>query len=198
VFGLSALHFGLYALDQQFDWVQVARETVLRIYLTMGAIALIGLAVLAATSSDRAITRLGSARRNRLHRAIYVLAALAAVHFLLRSRTDAFEPMLMCGLLAWLMGYRLLHKRTGDVTPRALVGLAAASGVLTAVAEVAWHAAATGVDPLRILAANLDVAYGLRPAWWVLIAGLAAAAAGWRFRFVLQRPAAHMTSSNAA
>jgi sulfoxide reductase heme-binding subunit YedZ len=198
VFGLSALHFGLYALDQQFDWVQVARETVLRIYLAVGAIALVGLAVLAATSSDRAVARLGSVRWNLLHRAIYVLAVLSAVHFLLRSRTDTFEPMLMFGLLAWLMGYRLLHKRTGDVTPPALVGLAAASSVVTAVAEVAWHAAATGVDPLRILAANLDIAYGLRPAWWVLIAGLVAAAAGWRFRLVPQRPAARMTSSNAA
>jgi len=198
VFGLSALHFGLYALDQQFDWAQVARETVLRIYLAVGAIALVGLAVLAGTSSDRAVARLGSARWNVLHRAIYGLAALSAVHFLLRSRTDTFEPMLMFGLLAWLMGYRLLHKRTGDVTPPALVGLAAASSVVTAVAEVAWHAAATGVDPLRILAANLDIAYGLRPAWWVLMAGLTAAAAGWRFRLVPQRPAARMTSSNAA
>jgi sulfoxide reductase heme-binding subunit YedZ len=198
VFGLSALHFGLYALDQQFDWVHVARETVLRIYLAIGAIALIGLAALAATSSDRAVARLGSARWNLLHRAIYILAALAAVHFLLRSRTDTFEPMLMFGLLAWLMGYRLLHKRTGDVTPRALVGLAAASAVLTAVAEVTWHAAATGVDPLRILAANLDIAAGLRPAWWVLIAGLAAAVAARCFRLVPQRPAARMTTSNAA
>ena len=77
VFGLSALHFGLYALDQQFDWVQVARETVLRIYLTIGATALIGLAALAATSSDRAVARLGSARWNLLHRAIY--AARGAV-----------------------------------------------------------------------------------------------------------------------
>ncbi len=198
VFGLSALHFGLYALDQQFDWLQVARETVLRIYLTIGATALIGLAALAATSSDRAVARLGSARWNLLHRAIYAVAALSAVHFLLRSRTDTFEPMLMLGLLAWLMGYRLLHRRIGDVTPRRLVGLAVACGVLTALAEVAWHAAATGVDPLRILAANLDVAYGLRPAWWVLVAGLAAAAAGWRFGLLPQRPAAPITSSNAA
>jgi sulfoxide reductase heme-binding subunit YedZ len=197
VFGLSALHFGLYALDQQFDWLQVARETVLRIYLTIGATALIGLAALAATSSDRAVARLGGARWNLLHRAIYAVAALSAVHFLLRSRTDAFEPMLMLGLLAWLMGYRLLHARTGDVTPLRLVGLAVVCGILTALMEVAWHAAATGVDPLRILAANLDVAYGLRPAGWVLIAGLAAAAAGWRFRLVPQRPAAPMTSSNA-
>jgi sulfoxide reductase heme-binding subunit YedZ len=198
VFGLCALHFGLYALDQRFDWFQVARETVLRLYLTIGAVALIGLAALAATSSDRAVARLGGARWNLLHRTIYVLAALAAVHFLLRSRTETFEPMLMLGLLAWLVGYRLLHRLTGDVTAHALLGLAAACGALTAAAEVAWHAAATGVDPLRILAAHLDVAYGLRPAWWVLIAGLAAAAAGRRLRLVPHRPAARMTISNAA
>ena len=198
VFGLSALHFGLYALDQGFDWVQVARETVLRIYLTVGAVALLGLAVLAATSSDRAVARFGGARWGLMHRAIYLFAALSAVHFLLRSRTDTFEPMLMIGLLAWLMGYRLLHRLTGDVTPRALLGLAAACGALTAAAEVTWHAAATGVDPVRILAAHLDIGYALRPAWWVLIAGLAAAAAGWRFRLVPQRPAARMTSSKAA
>jgi methionine sulfoxide reductase heme-binding subunit len=198
VFGLAALHFGLYAFDQGFDWLQVARETVLRIYLTVGAIALIGLAVLAATSSDRAVARLGGGRWNLLHRAIYVLAALSAVHFLLRSRTDTFEPMLMLGLLAWLIGYRLLHKLAGEVTTRTLFGLAMVSGALTAAAEVTWHAAATGVDPLRILAAHLVVSYGLRPAWWVLIAGLAAAVAGWRFRLVPQRPAARMTSSNAA
>ena len=198
VFGLAFLHFGLYAFDQGFDWLQVARETVLRIYLSVGAIALIGLAALAATSSDRAVARLGGGRWYLLHRAIYVLAALSAVHFLLRSRTDTFEPMLMLGLLAWLIGYRLIHKLTGEVTTRALFGLALAGGVLTAVAEVTWHAAATGVDPLRILAAHLDVSYGLRPAWWVLIAGLAAAVAGWRFRLVPQRPAARMTSSNAA
>jgi methionine sulfoxide reductase heme-binding subunit len=198
VFGLCALHFGLYALDQGFDWFQVARETVLRLYLAIGAIALIGLAALAATSSDRAVARLGGVRWNLLHQSIYILAGLSAVHFLLRSRTDTFEPMLMFGLLAWLVGYRLLHRLTGDVTPHVLLGLAAACGALTAAAEVAWHAAATGVDPLRILAAHLDLSYGLRPAWWVLIAGLAAAAAGWRLRLVPHRPAARMTISNAA
>jgi methionine sulfoxide reductase heme-binding subunit len=197
VFGLAALHFGLYAFDQGFDWVEVARETVLRLYLTVGAIALIGLAALAATSSDRAVARLGGARWNLLHGAVYVVALFSAVHFLLRSRTDTFEPMLMLGLLAWLMGYRLLHRLGGDVTPGALLGLAVASAALTAAGEVTWHAAATGVDPLGILAAHLDMTYGLRPAWWVLIAGLAAAAAGWRFRLVSQRPAARMTSSNA-
>jgi methionine sulfoxide reductase heme-binding subunit len=174
-FGLTALHFGLYALDQQFDWSQIGLEILLRTYLTVGTAAMIGLAVLAASSSDRAVSRLGGARWNRLHRGVYAIAVLSLVHFLLRSRTNTFEPMLMFGLLAWLVGYRLMHF-AGDVTAARLIGLAVAAAVLTATAEASWHAAATGVDVRRILAAHLDIAYGLRPAWWVLAAGVAAAA----------------------
>jgi methionine sulfoxide reductase heme-binding subunit len=174
-FGLAALHLGLYALDQKFDWIEVGLEVLLRTYLTVGAAAMIGLAVLASSSSDRAVSRLGGARWNRLHRGVYAIAALSFVHFLLRSRTNTFEPMLMFGLLTWLMGYRLIHRFTGDVTAARLMGLAVAAAALTATAETCWHAAATGVDARRILAAHLDIAYGLRPAWWVLGVGVAAA-----------------------
>jgi methionine sulfoxide reductase heme-binding subunit len=198
-FGLTALHFGLYALDQQFDWGHIGLEILLRIYLTIGAAAMIGLAALAASSSDRAVARLGSTGWNRLHGWIYAIAALSAVHFLLQSKTDTFEPMLMFGLLAWLVGYRLIHRLTGDVSAGRLLGLAVAAGALTATAETSWHALATGVDPWRLLAAHLDFAYGLRPAWWVLIAGLAAAAAAAaRWRIPPQRLISRMSVSNAA
>ena len=183
-FGLAILHFGLYALDQQFDWIEIGREIVLRVYLAIGAGATVALAALAASSSDGAIARLGSAHWNRLHRWVYAAAALAAVHLLLQSKTATFEPMLMLGLLAWLMGYRLIHRLSGPVSAGQLLALAAAAAGLTAVAETSWHAAATGVDPWRILAAHLDPAYELRPAWWVLMAGLVAALAGWRWRLL--------------
>jgi len=120
------------------------------------------------------------------------------VHFLLQSETDTFEPMLMFGLLAWLVGYRIVQRLTDDVSAPWLLGLAVAAAALTATAETSWHAAATGVDPWRILAAHLDIAYGLRPAWWVLIAGLAAAVAGWRWRLLPQRPTSAINVSNAA
>ncbi len=197
-FGLTALHFGLYALDQQFDWGQVGLEVLLRTYLTVGAVAMIGLAALATSSSDRAVSRLGGVCWNRLHRSVYPIAALSWMHFLLRSRTDTFEPMLMFGLLAWLMGYRLIHRFTGDVSAGRLVGLALAAAVLTATAETCWHAAATGVDAWRILAADFNFAYGLRPAWWVLAAGGAAAAAGILWRVPPQRPISRISISRAA
>jgi methionine sulfoxide reductase heme-binding subunit len=194
--GLTVLHFGLYALDQQFDWGKVGLEILLRTYLAVGAAATIGLVALAATSSNRAVTTLGGANWNRLHRCVYGIAGLSWIHFLLRSRTDTFEPMLMFGLFAWLMGYRLVHRHTRDVTPARLVGLAVAAAVLTAGAETSWHAAATGVDAWRILAANLDIAW-LRPAWWVFSAGLAAAAAGALWRLPAQRPISRMSGSQA-
>jgi sulfoxide reductase heme-binding subunit YedZ len=192
--GYAALHLVLYALDLDLDLGRVASEIVLRLYLTIGAVALLGLAALAATSWDGAARRLGAVRWNRLHRLVHVCALLSVVHFLLRSPTDTFEPMLLGGLLAWLTGFRLL-RRHGEVGPDRLVALAVAAAALTAFAETAWHGAATGIDPWRILAAHLDVGYGLRPAWWVLIAGLAAALAALARRS--QRPSARISASSA-
>jgi sulfoxide reductase heme-binding subunit YedZ len=194
--GYAALHLVLYALDLDLDLGRVAGEIVLRLYLTIGAVALLGLAALAATSWDGAVRRLGAVRWSRLHRLVYACALLSVVHFLLRSPTDTFEPMLLAGLLAWLAGYRLLRRRR-EVGPEKLVALALAAAVLTAGGEAAWHAAATGIDPWRILAAHLDTGFGLRPAWWVLIAGLAAAALGALTRRP-QRPSARMSASSAA
>src|ERR1700674_5579328 len=82
-FGLTALHVGLYAFDQEFDWGRIGLEIVLRVYLAIGAVATVALAALAATSTDGAIARLGSRGWNRLHRFVYAVAVLSAVHFLL-------------------------------------------------------------------------------------------------------------------
>ncbi len=195
-FGYVALHLILYALDLDGDLGQVANEIVLRLYLTVGAFALVGLAALAATSWDGAVRRLGAARWNGLHRWVHVCALLSVIHFLLRSPTDTLEPMLLGGLLAWLAGYRLVWRR-GEVGPNRLVALAVVAAALTALAEATWHATATGIDPRRILAAHLDFGFGLRPAWWVLIAGLAAAALGAVARR-FQRASARISASSAA
>jgi sulfoxide reductase heme-binding subunit YedZ len=175
-FAYAALHLGLYAGDQGFDLVKVGSEIARRIYLTIGFVALAGLALLAATSTDAALRRLGGARWRALHRLAYPLAALALVHFTLQSKADVTEPMLMAGLFAWLMGYRVIAPEGGAPGVAALVALAVAAAAATAAVEFAWYALATGIDPWRVLAANLDVAFGFRPAVWVGIAALAAAA----------------------
>jgi methionine sulfoxide reductase heme-binding subunit len=195
-FGYAALHVVLYALDLEFDLRRFGSEIVLRAYLTVGAVALIGIAALAATSWDGAVRRLGGVRWNRLHRLAYACALLSVIHFLLRSPTDTWEPMLLAGLLAWLTGYRLMRRR-GEVGADKLAALAVAAAALTALAETAWHATATGIDPWRIVAAHVDTGFGLRPAWWVLIAGLAAAALG-AVANRPQRASARVSASSAA
>lgn len=179
--GLSALFYGLahlvlYAADQKFDLARVASEIVLRFYLTIGFVALLGLAVLGATSTDAAIRRLGG-NWNRLHRIVYGIGILAALHFFIQSKADVYEPTLVAGWFMLLMLYRLAHGRGLSLTsPFVLAGLAVAAGLATAAVEYAWYALATGVPPGRVLAANLQFSFQIRPAWWVLATGLAIAA----------------------
>ena len=66
VLAYAAAHFTLYIVDQKFDLVRVASEIVLRFYLTIGFVALLGLAALGATSTDAMIRRLGGQTWNLL------------------------------------------------------------------------------------------------------------------------------------
>ncbi len=175
--GLTALayvliHFALYIVDQRYDLIKVASEIALRFYLTIGFVALVGLAVLGATSTDAAIKRLGAVRWNRLHAIVYSLALLSLAHFFIQSRLDVTQPVLMSGFFVWLMGYRLLRKRDVAINLLSLAALALAAGLATALIEVGWYASMTGVQASRVLAANLDFSFVIRPAWWVLWAGL--------------------------
>ena len=172
----ALLHLSLYILDQHFDLFKVASEIVLRIYLLIGALALTGLIALASTSTDAAISRLGSARWNLFHRLVYGIAVLAAVHFFIQSKLNIYQPVLMAGFLVWLLAYRGLFRRYGEVTPLALLLLAVAAAGVTAVGEALIYMFTSGVDSRRVLLAHFDVDAEVRPAWWVLAAGLAVAA----------------------
>ncbi len=70
-------HFALYTVDLKFDWQEIASEILRRNRLTLSFVALLGLAVLAATSTDGMVRRLGSKRWQRLHQAIYGRSRLA-------------------------------------------------------------------------------------------------------------------------
>jgi sulfoxide reductase heme-binding subunit YedZ len=175
--GVTALayvlvHLALYVVEQRYDLIKVGSEIVLRFYLTVGFVALLGLAALGVTSTDAMIKRLGSVRWNRLHGLVYGLTALSLLHFFLQSKLDVTQPVLMTGFFLWLMGYRLMRRYgfgTGLVT---LLLLAVAAALATALVEAGWYAARSGAMASRVLAANLDFSFSIRPAWWVLAAGL--------------------------
>jgi sulfoxide reductase heme-binding subunit YedZ len=194
----AVLHLSLYVLDQHFHVFKVASEIVLRIYLLIGALGLAGLIALASTSTDDAIRRLGSERWNALHRLVYGIALLGSVHFFMQSKLDIYQPVLMAGLLTWLLAYRVLHRRNGEVSPLHLALLAAAAAAVTATGEAAIYMLTSGVDGWRVLLAHFDLDMEVRPAWWVLAAGMAvAAAAFWRQKPARQRPSARRISAAA-
>jgi sulfoxide reductase heme-binding subunit YedZ len=194
----AVLHLSLYVLDQHFDLLKVASEIVLRVYLLIGALALTGLIALASTSTDAAIRRLGSRRWHTLHRIVYGLALLAAVHFFIQSKLNIYEPVLMAGCLIWLLAYRGLFRRNGEVTALHLLALACAVAVVTAVGEAMLYMFTSGVDARRILLAHFDLDMEVRPAWWVLAAGLLVAALSlWRQKPARQRPSARRIAAGA-
>jgi sulfoxide reductase heme-binding subunit YedZ len=194
----AGLHLSLYVLDQHFDWFKVASEIVLRVYLLIGALALTGLIALASTSTDAAVRRLGPRRWNGLHRVVYAIALLGSVHFFIQSKLEIYEPMLMAGFLLWLLAYRVLYRRYGEVTPLQLLLLAIATAAATAAGEATIYMFANGVEAHRILLAHFDFDIEVRPAWWVLAAGLLVAAVGfWRQKPARQRPSAPRIASSA-
>lgn len=183
-FAYVLIHFTLYTASQAFDLDKVASEIVLRLYLTIGFTALLGLAVLAATSTDGMVRRLGGRRWQRLHRLVYAIGVLAVIHYCFQSKLDEWQPTIMAGLLVWLLGYRLLLWRFGERGRLALawvggLGLTAASAA--ALGEATYFRFAFHAPLLRVLQTNLSLATGLRPAIVVLAIGLAiTAAGGWR------------------
>jgi sulfoxide reductase heme-binding subunit YedZ len=173
-----AVPFSLYAGDQMFDLAKVASEIVLRIYLTIGFAALVGLAALATTSTDAMVRRLGGRRWLRLHRSVYVVAILATIHYFMQRKLEVYEPTVMAGLLLWLFAYRLVLRLWARrrLPVWAIFLLGAGSGLFTATGEALYFRLAMGIDPMLILSADLSLDIGLRPGWVVFAVGLAVTA----------------------
>jgi sulfoxide reductase heme-binding subunit YedZ len=183
----ALLHLTLYAGHLAWNLLAVVTEIATRIYLTLGFAVLIGLCTLGWTSTDRWQARLGR-RWKRLHRWVYWLAAGALLHAFLQSRARADRAVYMAGCFLWQMLWRLLPGRC-RAQPSALLMLALAAALGTAMIEFAWYAAATNLPAARILAANLDPAAGWRPTQMVLAMGAAVAAISLLRRLPRRAPA---------
>lgn len=186
----AGAHFLLYCTDQNWRLATVASEIALRIYLTIGFTALLGLLTLAITSTDGWQRRLRQ-RWKKLHRLVFPVALLALVHYFMQSKAGVSNAVIAAGVFSWLALWRLAPKRWQSHLGLAL-GLALAAPPATALVEGAWYGLATGVRASRVLAANLDLAAG-RPSAWVGVMALAvlllAALRRLRRRRLVPRPA---------
>ena len=167
----AGAHLLIYVLDQKWNLIVVATEIARRFYLTVGLVALLALVALAVTSTNGWQKRL---KRNwkRLHWLIYPAALLAIVHFFIQSKVKIGEAAFAAGLLAWLLLWRILPQRL-RTTYLGLVLLAVGATLATVIFEAAWYGLVNGIDPLRVLAANIDPDLIPRPAQKVLVASVA-------------------------
>jgi len=165
-----SLHALLYVGDQNWVLWRVATEIATRVYLIIGFVALVGLAVLGWTSTDEWVRRLGR-RWKRLHRLVFPIALLALLHAFIQSKADTSQAVIIAGLLIWLLAWRALPlERQTSIPLLAALSVAATFGAV--LVEFLWYAAATNLPAARIAAANLDLTFGPRPA---LISGMIAA-----------------------
>lgn len=107
-FAYATLHFGVWiVLDQFFDWPAMLADVVKRPYITVGMTALLLLIPLAATSTTAMIKRLGGRAWSRLHRLVYAIGVLAALHFFWLAKKARTEPYWYALVLALLLAIRL-------------------------------------------------------------------------------------------
>ena len=173
-----AAHLALFFADQSYDLGKFVHEITHRVYLIIGATAWIGLAVLASTSTDGMVRRLGGLRWRRLHQIIYAIALLALIHYFQQTKADVTVPTFAAGLFLWLMAYRLLARwqDTSELSTSSLLTLAIVVSVVTFAGEAIGIAITFHVSPMRVFNTIFDFDAGIRPGWQILAAGLAVVA----------------------
>jgi methionine sulfoxide reductase heme-binding subunit len=192
-----AAHLSLFITDQGFSLGKVAHEISHRWYLIVGGTAWLGLATLAATSSDGMVRRLGPTRWRRLHQLVYGIALLGLIHYFQQTKADVTVPTFVAGLFGWLIAYRLTAwwQGAGQLSTLSLFGLSVTVAALTFIGEAIGIGIAFHVSPMLVLCVAFDFSAGVRPGWQVLGAGLVVTAldfvcARWNARAARARPLA--------
>jgi methionine sulfoxide reductase heme-binding subunit len=110
VYFYAVLHLLCYVwFDMEFNLVDILKDIPKRTFILVGFAAFLLLTPMAATSFNRAIKALGAKRWQTLHKAIYVIAVLAILHFFwMRAGKNNFtEVFVYATILAVLLGWRI-------------------------------------------------------------------------------------------
>jgi sulfoxide reductase heme-binding subunit YedZ len=111
-FLFASFHLLIYfVLDQGLTVSFLVEDILERPFITLGFLAWLLLVPLAVTSTTGWIRRLGRNWR-RLHRLVYLSAALGVVHFAWGVKADLREPMIFAGVLAILLLLRVIFARS--------------------------------------------------------------------------------------
>lgn len=112
VYFYGVLHLLSYSgFDMGFEVADIGKDIAKRPFILVGFSAFVLLTPLALTSFNRAIKLLGAKRWQLLHKLIYLVAALAVLHFFwMRAGKNNFsEVYVYAAILALLLGWRGVH-----------------------------------------------------------------------------------------
>lgn len=113
VYFYVVLHVLSYAgFDMAFDLADIAKDIAKRPFILVGFTAFVLLTMLALTSFNRAIKALGAKTWKILHKAVYLVAGLAILHFfwMRTGKNDFTEVIIYALILVTLGGWRLMNK----------------------------------------------------------------------------------------
>ena len=97
------------------DLPVIIEDIVKRPFITIGFLAIVLMIPLAVTSTAGWRRRLG-ARWLTLHKLVYPIAILGCWHFYWLVKKDVREPLIYCGILAVLLGFRVWQTRRRAAT----------------------------------------------------------------------------------
>jgi methionine sulfoxide reductase heme-binding subunit len=112
VYFYAVLHLLCYAwFDMEFNVADILADIPKRTFILVGFAAFVLLTPMAATSFNRAIKAMGAKRWQMLHKAIYVIAVLAVLHFFwMRAGKNNFtEVAVYAAILSVLLGWRVVQ-----------------------------------------------------------------------------------------
>lgn len=107
-FTIGVAHLLNYVVvDHYFNWPVLWEDIVKRPFITIGFIALLLMVPMAMTSTNKMIRRLGAKRWQKLHRLVYLVVPLGAIHYWMMAKGDLLEPILWFIGVIFLLGFRV-------------------------------------------------------------------------------------------
>jgi len=115
-FFYAFIHVSIYFyFDLALEWEWLVSDIKEKPYIIAGMLSMLLLLLVAITSTNKMMRRLGTNWR-RIHKLVYIVAVTAIIHYWWLSKVGVYDPWLYTLLVAFLLVYRLFVK-TGLINP---------------------------------------------------------------------------------
>lgn len=110
VFAYATLHLLCYCgFDMEFEWNDIVKDIIKRPFILVGFLGWFFLSLMALSSNNFAIKRMGVKRWQQLHQLVYAVAVTAVIHFywMKSAKHNYKEVILYAAILGSLLLWRL-------------------------------------------------------------------------------------------